>query len=402
MNDKKYQKSWVFDFALITAISFLTYTTNQILNNSTALYVVSLGSDTAYGGFLISVFTVAALIARVIAGHMIDRRGCRIISIAGAGVFGLFCAVFVLVPKLYLLPVWRVFQGIGFAALGTASGAAVAKILPTKVLGRGIFIFGLGQSLALCAGPYLALTLINGSDFSRVYLSAACLILLTIPLSFLCRYPAGALEWVAEKMDPRKGTFRDKLFRLFTDHFEIRAIKPFLVQVVTSMAVAFIVFYLSYYASDKEFADAKLFFLVASITMVVLRLFFSPFFAELTRVQVLAFGYAFGFLCLLIIALTRNPVVFVLGGVSYGIFHGTIGPVLQTLSVQSVEPERRGAATGTYYFAVDIGMGIGSAMWGSVISFIGFYPANYCAAFCLIVTTILSVVFFSKVIPGDK
>jgi len=403
MKDTEKLRAWVFDFILITIISFLTYTTNQILNNSTAMYVVSLGSDTAYGGMLISIFTVAALIARVAVGHLIDQRGARIVSIAGAGILGLCCAFFVLLPDLRLLSLWRIGQGIGYAALGTASGAAVAKILPPKAISRGIFVFGLGQSLALCAGPFIALSLVNGADFSRVYLSAAGIIGITIPLSLLCKYPKGSPKGEsAADAAAEKPPLSERLRTFAFDHFEVRAIRPVLIQIVTSMAVAFIVFYLSYYSADKGYADAKLFFLVASITMVALRLLLSPFFAKLTRVQVLVGGYSFGFLCLMIIALTRNPFVFVLGGVAYGIFHGTIPPVLQTLSVQSVGPDRRGAATGTYYFAVDIGMGVGSLLWGFLIDSIGFLPAILCAAFCLIVTSVLSIRFFSIVSSAEK
>lgn len=392
------EKSWYVDFIVITLISFLTYTTNQVLNNSTTLYVVSLGSDTAYGGVLLSIFTVAALIARIISGNLIDQRGARSISIIGAAIFGICNACFVLIPDLRILPVWRVLQGVGFAAVGTASGAAVAKILPQKSMSRGIFIFGLGQSLALCFGPYIALTLSKGNDYSMVYFSAAALILVTIPLSLICKYPKSNRALMSEQppQEQEKLPWKERVKKAFLDHVEIRAIRPVIVQITTSMAVAFTVFYLAYFSADKDYANAKLFFMIGSIAMILLRVFLSPVLAKLSRAQALTFGYFFGIVSLLIVAFTRDPTVFILGGVCYGLFHGTIGPVLQTLSVESVEPERRGAATGTYYFAVDIGMGIGSALWGSVIDRINILTANLCAAACLVAAIILSVIFFNK------
>ena len=405
MKDKRKPESWYFDFLIVTIISFLTYTTNQILNNSTALYVVSLGSDTMYGGMLISIFTISALVARILTGRLIDQRGCRIVSIVGAGIFSLFIFFFVQFPALMVLPVWRVFQGIGFAAVGTASGAAVSNILPPKSMGRGIFFFGLGQSLALCFGPFIALTLINGNDFSRVYITAALIMFVTIPLSCFCHYPSVIPEERAsEKLEGggESTSFVAKLKKLFTNYIELRAIKSVIVQVMTSIAVAFIVFYLAYYSADKNFADARLFFMVASFTMVCLRLFLPSVFSRLSKAQVLTGGYTFGIGSLLIIAFARNPVVFILGGVFYGIFHGTIGPVLQTLSVESVEPSRRGAATGTYYFAVDIGMGIGSALWGALIERISFFRTDFFAILCLVVSIVLSLVFFRGVTSAKK
>jgi MFS family permease len=399
MSIKNTRRQWYIDFVLLTAISFLTSLTNQVMNNTISLYTVSLGSDTTYSGVLLAIFTVAALIGRFIVGHIIDQRGCRIVSVVGAFMYGTFCVMFELVPDLRAMGLWRVLQGLGFAALGTATGAAVSNVLPQNIMGKGMFIFGLGQSMAICVGPALALSLIIDNDFTLVYWAAGCAMWLIIPLSFICNYPKtdGQIQGqIHRKKKKEKESVSVVVSRFIYDHFEIKAIKPVILQLCDGIAAAFTAMYLSYYAADKPFADAKLFFALAAFAMITMRLIFSSFFNRFKSWQLLVIGFGSGIVSLLIIAFTTNPVVFLLGGVGYGVFHGTIGPVLQTLSVEKIAPERRGAATATYYLSVDIGMGVGSLLWGFLIAHIGFLFADFCTIAGLVVAIILSLVLLTK------
>ena len=385
------ERRWQTDFAIITAISFLTYTTNQTLNNSTALYVLSLGSDTSYGGALMSIFTIAALVSRLVCGKMIDNWGARAISLASAALFAASILCYLLLADLRLLFLWRVLQGISYAALGTASGAAVAKILPRQAMSRGIFVFGLGQSIALCVGPFIALSLMNGSDFNRVYCSAAAIIFCAVPLGLLCRYPVRSEPDIPQAASDAAG--RRPLFRP-SDLFEIKTVKPAVVQVLSSMAVSLVVFYMSLFASDKAYANAKLFFLIASVTMILVRVFLSELLARLRNTQVLTLGCLSGMTSFLILITTRDARLYMASAVFYGVLHATIGPVLQTLSVQSVPIERRGVATSSYYLAVDVGTGIGTALWGVLIDHFGFSAAALTAIVCLAAAILLTFVFF--------
>ena len=392
------KRSWQTDFILVTAISFLTYTTNQILNNSTALYVVSLGGDTSFGGLLMSIFTVAALLSRLVCGKLIDSWGAKAITLFSAVLFAGSNLSYLLLNNLRLLFLWRVLQGISYAALGTASGAAVAKILPRSAMSRGIFLFGLGQSIALCVGPFIALSLMSGSDFSRVYLCASAIIFLAVPLGLLCSYLPRSEDSSLENAEPHFG--RKGRGLTLSDFFEVRTIKPALVQVLASMAVSLIVFFMSYFASDKVYANAKGFFLLASITMILLRVFLSKLLAQLKNTQVLSFGCLCGITCFLLLIMSRSVWLYRLSAVFYGVLHGTIGPVLQTLCVQRVPVEHRGVATGSYYLAVDVGTGIGTALWGVLIDHFGFSAAAFCAIICLSLGLILTIVFFRQDTPA--
>ena len=77
--------------------------------------------------------------------------------------------------------------------------------------------------------------------------------------------------------------------------------------------------------------------------------------------------------------------------------NGTAMGVYQAMAVASVEPQRRGVATSTYFIAFDIGIAIGSLFGGMVAGVLG-YTAMYVivAAFPLVAGILSAVVIKSQ------
>ena len=67
---------------------------------------------------------------------------------------------------------------------------------------------------------------------------------------------------------------------------------------------------------------------------------------------------------------------FLLAAAFYGLGLGALVPCLQALSVMNVPPERRGAANGTFFTGFDLGIALGSVVWGWVAQAVG-YSAMY-------------------------
>jgi MFS family permease len=79
-----------------------------------------------------------------------------------------------------------------------------------------------------------------------------------------------------------------------------------------------------------------------------------------------------------------------LSGAIIGLGHGALVPSFQTLAIQSVSRERRGAATATFFLFFDFGYGLGSYVLGLIAG-----AANYRVMFlvaCLVV--LLSAIIY--------
>lgn len=64
--------------------------------------------------------------------------------------------------------------------------------------------------------------------------------------------------------------------------------------------------------------------------------------------------------------------LFLVAAVLYGIGFGTVQPTLQALSVVLVPPDRRGAASATFYSAFDLGITAGAVVGGLIAGAAGY------------------------------
>jgi predicted MFS family arabinose efflux permease len=63
---------------------------------------------------------------------------------------------------------------------------------------------------------------------------------------------------------------------------------------------------------------------------------------------------------------------FLLAGLVYGAGFGTVQPSLQALAVLLSPPEKRGSANATFFTGFDLGIGLGSILWGVIAGATGY------------------------------
>ena len=66
-----------------------------------------------------------------------------------------------------------------------------------------------------------------------------------------------------------------------------------------------------------------------------------------------------------------------LGAVLGALGYGAVNPILQALCIRTVQPERRGVASNTQYFGMDLGFFLGPLLGGFLYSAFGRYSAMY-------------------------
>ena len=109
-----------------------------MLNNVMSLYVNHIGGNAAFSGVLMLCFSAAAVIARLISGYISDKKGRLAVMLIGELIFFVSVILCAFLPYLGALPVLRLVQGIGYAAVNTATAAAVADVIPKARFGKGL------------------------------------------------------------------------------------------------------------------------------------------------------------------------------------------------------------------------------------------------------------------------
>ncbi len=90
------------------------------------------------------------------------------------------------------------------------------------------------------------------------------------------------------------------------------------------------------------------------------------------RVAVIAPGLLFTFVALLVLSQAESMAALLVVAVLYAVGVGAAQPTLMAMTVDRAGPQERGAAMGTFTTAMDLGIGVGSVVWGVTAEAFGF------------------------------
>lgn len=398
-------KLWTGDFVLILAIALLSFVSVQGLNNGTPMYVGILGGSNAYAGALILEFSLAAAVSRIVVGRTIDVRSRRGFMITGAVLLLVGTAGVLPFPFLESQVVFRAIQGVGFGVLTTAASTATADVAPGARLGEALGYYGLGQSLGFAIGPSLAIVLTSFAWHETLFAGMGIVALCLIVLGFACRY-----ESHPERLDPTcafaKGAPRAEsaddagpererrslLWRLF----EKGALPGAVPMLVSCLGYAVIVSFVSKYGVQQGIAAPGVFFVCAAVTMTAVRLGGGRLIDKMKPLPLLMAPIACGIGCLAILATTTFEPLFYTAGGLFGLSMGLSFPLFNTVAVKCAPTERRGAASALYGLSNDMGIGLGSVLWGTVIDSAGYTFAFWGGAVMLAAAFAAAAIVFPR------
>lgn len=432
-------KLWTPVFVTIVMLTLCTFIVGQGTNSGTSVYLSLKGGSSTYAGILAAVFSVAAAVVRLLCGPIIDRRGRRLIMVAGAAVMfvGTIGPAFSQNTALFVL--WRFLQGAGFAAAGTASATAAADVLPMERLGEGIGYYGLGQAISMSIGPALALFLVTTNPAENLYLGLSAAAALTVLFAVLCRYeknPQTLPETSAyrrhwEKEEAMRGgspgseeatatarveTCADSTAPSESETappqgaaapkpqvtgiyciFEPRALPGTLPMLILSPAFGFGIFFVGLYGTSLGVGSAGLFFTAAAVSMIAVRLKSGAFMDRVLPIKIFTVSTLCGLVAYLMLfaagmSLPQQAAeaLFYASGIPYGVCLGISLPLNQAVAVKNTPSERWGATNALFLLASDVGIGVASVIWGMVNDSFGFTATICCVLGCIIASYALA------------
>lgn len=184
------ERLWSRDFILITLSVFLISTAFYFLMPTLPVYVTDqFGANSKQVGWIISVYTLAALLVRPFAGFSIDIWGRKVLFLVTLFLFGLLFVPYPLVTGFGMLVFIRFLHGLNWGVATSAGFTIVVDLVPVSKRGRGIGYFGLAFTIAMSIGPIIGLALIALNGYTPVFHAAAGIALLGAILALFVRYP---------------------------------------------------------------------------------------------------------------------------------------------------------------------------------------------------------------------
>ncbi|MEA1012702.1 MFS transporter [Bacillus cereus] len=351
-------KLWTKDFISIAITNFLVFITFYYLLVTLPIYALQeLHGAESEAGLIITVFLIASILTRPLAGKWIEKSGKRIVFISSLLILSA-ASIFYFIPQSIIgLLTLRFFHGIGFGMATTATGAIVADLIPESRKGEGMGYYGLTLNLGMTIGPLLGLTVMQQAGTNVMFIiNTLCSLFALI---------AGLFVKLPKKTIMPEQTIKRKTGMKIGGYLESSAIPVSLVAAFFALVYSAIVSFVSIYAKEHNLVEvAGYFFVVYAVVLLISRPFtgkwFDSFGANLIIYPAIL-CFAVG---TFLLSVSNTSLLFLSSAALIGLGWGTAFPSLQTIAIQVAPPEKRALATATFLSIFDLGFGIGSFIFG--------------------------------------
>ncbi len=315
--------------------------------------VDELKGNTGQIGYILAVYTLSALITRLVAGYAVDSYGRKWIYLISFLFFSFLLGLYIVAASMAWLMILRFVHGFSWGASTTAASTVVVDLVPPQRRGEAIGIYGLSFTIAMAVGPLIALGILAQEGYKIMFLTAMFLSLLGFGMVLMVRFPAFEKPTI-----PKKFNFRNIIAPT--------TLPMALIQLLFGIAYGGILSFITLYAREKDLGGPGVFFLVFAAGIAFSRILSGKVFDLHGPKTIMRAGLLSGVVGLALLGFDESLMGFLFAGILIGVCMGVSMPTLQTMANNVVDSRMRGAANATFITAFDIGIGAGSLLLGFI------------------------------------
>lgn len=375
---------WTKDFILAFASNLLLFFSFYLLIPVLPFYLMdTMKTSGSLAGVVLALYTISALLIRPFSGFLVDmfsRKPLYLIC------YGFFCAIFagyVVATTLVMFIILRILHGFAFG-ISTVSGSTVAvDIMPSQRRGEGIGYFGMAANIAMAVGPVAGLWLYKNHSFDMIFLAAFLSSLIGFITIFFIK-PIKKEHPAANEKQP-----------ISLDRFILLKALPCVgLLFIAGIGYGSVLNYVGLYSKSAAFeSNAGLFFMILAAGIVLARIMSAKAINNGKVVSMSILGGAFLVTAFLMFSACSNSLVLYTIAFLLGIGFGYINPAFQTMLINLGRHNQRGTANATYFTFWDFGIGLGTAIGGSIIENFGF---SWLYIICAVLL-VLGLIYFATV-----
>ena len=345
---------------------------------STPYAVERFKASPSIGGLVAGIMILGGLVGRFFSGRLIGQVGSQKVLLFGLAEFIATMALYLVADSLPLLIVVRFLSGIGVGCVGTVTGTLIAHIVPPDQRGAGISYFSLSTILGMAAGPFLGIVFLERASFSFIFLfccgvAAVCLI---CALFLTASIPAG-----------RETGSGPTPFRL-DEYMDFRALPVSIVMLMVAQGYGSVQAFMAFHAETIGLVEASsVFFLIYAAVIFLSRPVTGKILVRRGE-NIIIYPSLLILVCgLLLLGSARSSWTFLLSAAFIGIGFGNFQSTCQVISVKVVPRARFAQATSTFFIFLDLGIGLGPYLFGTIVPMAGYHGLF----FALAAVTLVSV-----------
>jgi len=321
------------------------------------VYLLQVGSTSSQIGLVAAVFRIGSLLARPLAGRLLERFGRRSVTLVGAGL------AIVSVLSLFIFPrpggpflAMRVLQGVGTSLVDSGLGAMVTDLSPPLARVQVFAIYTVWMNLAGVVMPALGEAIARHGGFFSLFAAAA--LVLATALVIVQRLPETARPR-QESSQPLRGL--------------VEGAAPLLLGAMTiGLAYGVLTVFVPVARIAEAPGRAGMFFFAYFAGLIGARLAGGLGVGWMARPALLLPAYGILAASLAVLSLGDSVILLVGVGLTCGVSHGVLTPVIYALLQFGVPRDRRGWMVALLAAAFDLGNVVGTMGLGLVAERLGY------------------------------
>jgi MFS family permease len=343
---------------LTVAIAELAYfTADGVLLPALPRYVEGpLDAGNIAVGLVVGAFSISAFLLRPWTGRLSDRRGRRLVMLAGAVLFALSVAGYLVATSIPMLVVMRLLTGVGDALFFVAALSANMDLAPPDRRGEAMSFASLSLYVGIGAGPFIGEAVISEIGFDAAWITSIALAVAAAGLTL--RLPP---------MRPNDGEIPPRGHRLLHP----AGVLPGLILFATIWGMGGYLAFVPLYALDLGMTGASLVLGMFSAIVVLIRSVGARIPDRIGHARATRIALVLTAIGLAVIGLWHAPAGLVAGTFVFAVGVALFTPALFALALAGVPASERGAVMGTTSAFLDLAFGLGPATLGFVAAAVG-------------------------------
>ena len=320
-------------------------------------YLTSLGGA-EYKGLIIGLFTLTAGLSRPFSGKLTDTIGRVPVMAVGSLVCFICGFLYPLLATVSGFLLLRLLHGFSTGFKPTATAAYIADVVPAGRWGEALGIHGICFSTGMAIGPALGGFITTSFSLNYLFYTSSFFALLSIVILVNLKETHLA-----------KQRFRPGLLRISRHEiFEPAVLPAAFVTVTGYFSYGVILTLIPDWSGHLGVSNKGLFFVVFTLASLLVRFGAGRLSDRKGRIIVLKWAFVLLILSLLLIGGANNAWTLLTGGFLYGIATGLFSPASTAFTIDLSHPDRRGRAMATMYMALEVGIGGGALLAGSLFA----------------------------------
>ncbi|OPY77303.1 MAG: Major Facilitator Superfamily protein [Syntrophorhabdus sp. PtaU1.Bin153] len=330
-------------------------------------YLQSIQVSPAWIGFIIGADSLASFVVQPICAPYLHPGNGRFWMAVGIVVMAASLLAYSSGKSLGALVVIRITQGAGFVCFLAAMMATIVGYIPPSQSGRGFGFLSLVRLLPYAVVPPAMTSLMARSiSFPVILVGFALLIACSLVLLFFVRPTVGP------RGDKQSGGAGPVGFRETMEGLKDRWILALLaINLLVFMCYTVVFFYISGYGRYAGIPGTGLFFTIATLMMVVVRLFGSTFFDRFDKSRITAWCLAVLATAFFFLPYGTGWAFYILASI-FGIGWGAIMPLLNAMVFDASLPHLRGVNLNMALVTMQGGFFLGPLAGGLVLVSAGY------------------------------